>query len=1000
MIFDYFRLPSLSRSKRNRPRFKRCLSVQTLENRRVLATVLVTTLNDVTNPGDGVISLREAIAQVNPLAEDSIIQFAPTLFPGAKQTLSLSQGAFRIQSDHSIEVIGPGSDQLVLDAQSNSRVMQFSGNGDLRLVGVELTNGFAAGQSESGGGLKFDSPGTLTLEDVRVFNNRTSGPESGGGGVAVIGGGIANIIDSEISNNQTLNTESPGGGIFATAHLVIRNTYIALNRTNATDSDGGGVFASDPDANRIHQLNSVSFFSNQSRNDGGGAYLGSSAQIDNVTATGQDADDRGGAFYLTGDGDFSIRSSTIVGGVANVGGGIFIHTDPTNVVFQNSIIALNTGTTSGPDVTGGVGAVVNNTIVPGMQFTLLGNASGTGLTPSSTPDANSNRIGSAATPIDPMLRTFAFYGGTIRTLRPQLNSVVIDAGSNALATGGSDPIVNDGRGQPFARIFNTIDLGAFEEQPMVTPVITWTKPENILVGTALSSAQLNATVNANGTLTYNPSNTSGTVLGLGNHTLRVSFFPADTDFVNVANASTTLTVVEPADYGDAPSSYLTRHEQNGASHKQSTLRLGESIAYEADANPNRLPNATTDADDDGVSFLTSLVASSTTITRATISVEASANGLLDAWVDFNRNGTFDTNEKLIAAAGIPVVAGDNRITFEIPSGATPGQTFARFRLSTTGGLGPSGQANDGEVEDYSVTLLDGSVPTDQTIDVPGNLITVIRDSNDLVVRRRGVEVYRSPFASIDRLSILTDAFSGVLELNTTNGDVVPVGGIRYDGRGQIDTLRTVGPLASIDLTAGSIWDLISVEAIDIGDAAATTVRFDAATLDAIDTNDDGLILTGQSNDQFVITDRPNWRSGDPTLIGDELFAKLETTGSFFQTNINAGNGWQNILEPNDIDNDGLVTPLDALVVMNGIRRGRYFDRATGDLVSIDQADPFPGEYYDQDGDNKITPLDALKVFNTIRRRGSGESQNSRPAAPIDSIRPIKKIRPSEEQGGV
>jgi hypothetical protein len=997
MIFDYFRIPSLSRSQRNRPKLKRRLSVQTLESRRVLASVVVTTLGDVTNPNDGLISLREAVAQVNPLAEDSIIRFSPTLFPGNEQTLLLSQGAIGVQSNQSIEIIGPGRDQLTIDAQSNSRVMQFSGTGDLRLSGVKLTNGFASGQSEPGGGLKFDSPRTLTLQDVVVFNNRTSGPDSGGGGIAVVGGGVADIIDSEITNNQTLNTTSHGGGIFAIAHLRLRNTYIALNQTGTTDSDGGGIFASDPITTRVHQLTSVTLFGNRSRSDGGGAYLASSARIDNVTLSGQEAEGEGGGFFLTGNGDFRLRSSTIVEGLADVGGGVFIHTDPTKVIFQNSIVALNTGTVSGPDVSGGVGQVVNNSIVPVLQSTLLGNASGTGLNASSTPDTNGNRIGSTATPIDPMLRPLAFYGGTIRTLRPQLNSIVVDAGSSTLATGGSDPIVNDGRGQPFVRVFNAIDLGAYEEQPIVTPVITWAKPENLLLGSSLTTTQLNATVNANGTLTYNP--TSGSVLGLGDHTLSVSFLPADINFVNLANASTTITVVEPGDYGDAPSSYLTRHAQVGPSHKQSNLRLGETITYEADADPNRLPNATTDADDNGVSFLTSIVASATNVTRATLSVEASASGLLDAWVDFNRSGTFEANEKLIAAAGIPVIAGENRITFDVPSGATPGQTFARFRLSTVGGLGPGGQANDGEVEDYAIVLLDGSAPIDQTIDVPGNLITVIRDGNDLVVRRRGVEVYRSPFASIDRLSILTDAFSGVLELNATNGGVVPVGGIRYDGRGQIDTLRTVGAIASIDLTAGSIWDLISVEAIDISDVAETTIRLDATTLAAIDTNDDGLILTGQSSDQVVITDPSNWRAGDPSLIGDELFAKFETTDSFFQTNIDAGKGWQNLLQPSDIDNDGQVTPLDALKVINGIRRGRYFDRATGELVPVDQADPFPGEYYDQDGDNKITPIDALKVINAIRRRGSGESTTHVAAVPIDSIRPTKKLNVADLDSG-
>ena len=45
----------------------------------------------------------------------------------------------------------------------------------------------------------------------------------------------------------------------------------------------------------------------------------------------------------------------------------------------------------------------------------------------------------------------------------------------------------------------------------------------------------------------------------------------------------------------------------------------------------------------------------------------------------------------------------------MPAGATLGVTYARFRLSTAGGLTPTGAAADGEVEDFRVTLATGSL---------------------------------------------------------------------------------------------------------------------------------------------------------------------------------------------------------------------------------------------------------------------------------------------------
>ncbi len=43
--------------------------------------------------------------------------------------------------------------------------------------------------------------------------------------------------------------------------------------------------------------------------------------------------------------------------------------------------------------------------------------------------------------------------------------------------------------------------------------------------------------------------------------------------------------------------------------------------------------------------------------------------------------------------------------FTIPAGSAIGNTAARFRTSSLGGLGPTGPAFDGEVEDYIFALV-------------------------------------------------------------------------------------------------------------------------------------------------------------------------------------------------------------------------------------------------------------------------------------------------------
>lgn len=77
-----------------------------------------------------------------------------------------------------------------------------------------------------------------------------------------------------------------------------------------------------------------------------------------------------------------------------------------------------------------------------------------------------------------------------------------------------------------------------------TPVITWANPVPITYGTALTSAQLNASVNVPGTTVYTPP--AGTILAVGVQTLTANFTPSDTtDYISVSK-SVPITVTQVA----------------------------------------------------------------------------------------------------------------------------------------------------------------------------------------------------------------------------------------------------------------------------------------------------------------------------------------------------------------------------------------------------------------------------------------------------------------------
>ena len=87
---------------------------------------------------------------------------------------------------------------------------------------------------------------------------------------------------------------------------------------------------------------------------------------------------------------------------------------------------------------------------------------------------------------------------------------------------------------------SSVASAAYVINQPVGSTITWATPAPISYGTALSSAQLNATASVAGTFAYSPS--AGTVLNNGQQTLQTTFTPTDTAHYTSATASVTLTV--------------------------------------------------------------------------------------------------------------------------------------------------------------------------------------------------------------------------------------------------------------------------------------------------------------------------------------------------------------------------------------------------------------------------------------------------------------------------
>jgi hypothetical protein len=160
------------------------------------------------------------------------------------------------------------------------------------------------------------------------------------------------------------------------------------------------------------------------------------------------------------------------------------------------------------------------------------------------------------------------------------------------------------------------------------------------------------------------------------------------------------------DFGDAPAPYPTLLSEDGARHTATGPVLGAARDIESDGTHSAQADAddTTGTDDeDGVSL--GLIRAGQLGAGVAVNVFNcnEPNAKLDAWIDFNGDGDWkDPLEQI--ADNVSIARGANIIIFDVPSWATEGQTYARFRLSTAGDLAPDGAAADGEVEDYFVTI--------------------------------------------------------------------------------------------------------------------------------------------------------------------------------------------------------------------------------------------------------------------------------------------------------
>ena len=284
-----------------------------------------------------------------------------------------------------------------------------------------------------------------------------------------------------------------------------------------------------------------------------------------------------------------------------------------------------------------------------------------------------------------------------------------------------------------------------------------------------------------------------------------------------------------ADFGDAPAPYPTTQAMDGAAHGNAGPFLGLLRDIESDADIGATVNFLLDdesgdsvsirvgdgSDEDGVSVTGALVAGDIAM-RGGLVVTSSSQGSLDAWIDFNQDGDWsDADEQIFESKAL--AAGSNRMLFTIPASALVGNAWARFRLSSTGGLAPTGSAVDGEVEDYLFTFVSAVEAHEWSIDASGEPVVTL-ENGQIVTRVQGVVVSSIALETVGTLVVAGNAANNTITIDPAT---IPSGGAVYhdDENTDFDVLKLVD----------SIGDIRSVS-YTFADAGGGQVEIDGRTL--------------------------------------------------------------------------------------------------------------------------------------------------------------------------
>lgn len=256
----------------------------------------------------------------------------------------------------------------------------------------------------------------------------------------------------------------------------------------------------------------------------------------------------------------------------------------------------------------------------------------------------------------------------------------------------------------------------------------------------------------------------------------------------------------------------------------------------------------------------------TVLPGGTLSLPVACSGTsqLAGWIDWNRNGTFDTPER----SAVRRCATGASLTWDVPTdipadGATY-PTFARIRTGKAAGASPTGFTPDGEVEDHRFAFTTPAPDAvDDTANTPADTaVTVPVLANDNAGAGATMQPSTVVFTSTDatdsgrRLDVPGE---GVYTIDPATGSVTFTPAAGFTGRATPVEYRAFNNTASVGPGSTALVTVTVGGPSTAADDAATTPQNVTVAVDPLENDrvgDDGTGVTGTFDPRSVVLTSP------------------------------------------------------------------------------------------------------------------------------------------------